>query len=319
MEETVDDLLRVAEREEREAERDEAWSVGLRNRRREVAGTSLGKRRLRQAMRLVPKLPGLRSYAAWIAPRRLRLEYPTIRIPGLPAGLAGLRIGFLTDIHHDRGRPLAILERGVELLNDAEPDVIILGGDYVVGRSRGFAPCARLLGRLRAPLGVFGILGNHDHWGSADVIAAHLGTVGVTMLRNASRRLLAPGGAPFWLVGLDTAMRERADFDAALAGVPEGEFRLLLAHEPDVADALGARGVRVGLQLSGHTHGGQIVAPGLGPLILPPLGQRYLRGFYHTPAGPLYVSRGLGGAPPFLRFNSPPEVTLLTLAPEGSA
>ncbi len=321
MSDTTDELVRQADREARETERDEAWyedwSLGLRGRQHQVAGASPGHRLFRRVLRLLPRFPGLRWYAARVAPRRLRLERVAVPLPGLPAALAGLRIGFLTDIHHDPGRPLTLLRRGVALINAAAPDIIVLGGDYVVGRGRDFAPCAALLGRLRAPLGVYAVLGNHDHWAGADAVAAQLTAAGVTVLRNASRRIAGPGDAPLWILGLDTSVRERADPDATLAGVPEGEFRLLLAHEPDVADTLGARGFRADLQLSGHTHGGQVVLPLAGPLILPILGRRYLRGLYRTPVGALYVSRGLGGVPPFLRLNAPPEVTLLTLTPDA--
>ncbi|HEY8598829.1 MAG TPA: hypothetical protein VIL85_10395 [Thermomicrobiales bacterium] len=133
----------------------------------------------------------------------------------------------------------------------------------------------------------------------------------MTVLRNDARRLAAPGGDPCWLVGLDTAFQGRADPDAALARVPAGSCRIVLLHEPDGADALARRGVRADLLLAGHTHGGQVALPGLGPILLPPLGRRYVRGCHATPAGPLYVSRGLGALPPFTRLGAPPEVVFL--------
>ncbi len=107
------------------------------------------------------------------------------------------------------------------------------------------------------------------------------------------------------------ASRRRVDLDAAFAGVPEGSFRILLAHEPDMADHLD--GHRVDLQLSGHTHGGQVVLPLVGPLILPILGRRYIKGLDRLATHTLYTSRGLGGVPPFARLNCPPEATVLTL------
>ena len=258
------------------------------------------------------RLPGLRWYAERIAPRRLRLERVAVPLAALPAGLAGLRIGFLTDIHHDPDWPLALLERGIALLQAAEPDLILLGGDYVVDRADGFAPCAALLGRLRAPLGVYAILGNHDYRPGGEALAAQLAAAGPVLLRNEAVRLGAPDDDPLWVVGLDDALRGQPDFAAASARVPAGEFALLLAHEPDIADQLNSD--RVGLQLSGHTHGGQVVLPGFGPPLLPALGRRYLRGLRHDAGHPVYTSRGLGAVPPYLRFNCPPEVTLLTLA-----
>jgi hypothetical protein len=272
---------------------------------------------LGRLFRLISYLPGLRLYAEQLAPRWVRLERAAVPVPGLPAGLAGLRIGLLTDVHYDPRRPLAILERGVALLNAAAPDVIVLGGDYVDRRAIGFDRCAATLGRLRAPLGTYAILGNHDYWPGADLIAAKLAAAGPVVLRNRGCRLLAPGGTPFWLVGLDDAARGHDDLDVALAGVPEGDTRVLLAHEPDVADKVAARGLRFALQLSGHTHGGQVVLPIVGSPVLPRLGRRYVAGLYETPSGPVYTSRGIGSVPPYLRFRSPPEVAVLTLTNAG--
>src|SRR5689334_10814061 len=176
------------------------------------------------------RLPGMRWYARCIAPRHLRLERVAVPIAGLPAGLAGLRIGFLADIHHDPDRPLALLERGIALLRAAAPDVILLGGDYIVDRADGFAPCAALLGRLHAPLGVFAVLGNHDYRPGGEAIGAQLAAAGLVVLRNEAVRLAAPGGAPCWVIGLDDALRGRPDFVAATARVPADEFKVLLAH-----------------------------------------------------------------------------------------
>ncbi len=263
---------------------------------------------------IVARLPPLRWYAAHVAPRRLRCERIDVPLDGLPTGLDGLRIGFLSDTHHAPGRPLTMLARGITLLHAASPDLILHGGDYVVDDLADFAPCAALLGQLRAPLGVYGVYGNHDyraHRASTSELAAQLAPTGLRLLRNESVRLSTPGGAPFWLVGLDDALRGHPDLATAVAGVPGDEFRLLLAHEPDIADHLGGR--RIDLQLSGHSHGGQVVLPGFGPPLLPALGRRYVRGLCHAPTHPVYTSRGLGTVPPFVRFNCPPEVTVLTL------
>lgn len=309
----------VAEYDDAEAEAvesvsDEGLYLELGGRRILISGNSRTKRLSRKLFRLIPRLPGMRHYTTHFAPRKVRLERVMVALPALPDGLAGLTIGLLTDAHHDAGRPVAILERGVALLNAAEPDLILLGGDYVVSRATDFARCAAVLGRLRAPLGVYAILGNHDYWAGGDRIAAMLTAAGLTMLRNDARRLIAPGGEPFWVVGLDDVARGHADIRTALAGVPEDEFRLLLAHEPDVADRPEFRRERIDLQLSGHTHGGQVVLPLLGAPLLPNQGERYVRGLYPTPTGAIYTSRGIGGVPPYIRFRCPPEVTVLTLA-----
>jgi predicted MPP superfamily phosphohydrolase len=183
--------------------------------------------------------------------------------------LAGLRIGLITDIHHEPHRPVALLARAVALLNAAAPDVILLGGDYVNSTARDFDRPLALIARLRAPLGVYGVLGNHDYWAGGDYLAARLAGVGVTILRNEARRLRAPGGGVWWLVGADSTVRGHDDLDAAFAPVPPGEFRLLLAHEPEVADGVARRGLVADLQLSGHSHGGQVVLPFVGAPLLP--------------------------------------------------
>lgn len=305
--------------DQREMVFDEGLFLGLGKRSQRLQSRGLARQVLRNLANLALLLPGLRLYAERVAPRRLRLERVVVPLPGLPPGLDGLRIGFLTDIHHDRGRPLALLARGVELLNAAAPDLILLGGDYVNSRAAGFDRCAALLGRLHAPLGVYAVLGNHDYWAGGDLIAAKVAAAGPVVLRNAARRLDAPGGAPLWLIGLDDAARRHDDFAAALAGVPEDACCLLLAHEPEVADNPAGQDGRIALQLSGHTHGGQVVLPFIGPPLLPTLGRGYISGLNQAPTRPVYTSRGLGGVPPYIRLNCPPEVTLLTLIrPSGA-
>jgi len=269
-----------------------------------------------EALHLLGRLPLITLHSRYIAPRSLHLETVRVGLPTVMPELAGLRVGFITDIHHEPGRPIALLERAIRLLREESPDLILLGGDYVNSVARDFDRPLALLARLRAPLGVYGVLGNHDYWAGGDYLASRLASIGVTMLRNEARRLRAPGGGHFWLVGVDSAVRRHDDLEGALVPIPADDFRLLLAHEPEVADMVMRRGLRVDLQLSGHSHGGQVVLPRIGAPMLPRLGRRYIRGLYTTP--PIYTSRGLGAVPPYLRFNSPPEVTVITLArPKG--
>ncbi len=260
---------------------------------------------------IIGRFPPITYHGEHIAPRSLHLEEILAPLPRVTPELAGLRIGLITDIHHEPHRPTALRKRAVALLHAATPDVILLGGDYVNSVARDFERSLALLAQLHAPLGVYGVLGNHDYWAGADYLAARLTQVGITVLRNESRRLCAPLGAPWWLVGVDSSTRAHDDLEAALAPVPADEFRLLLAHEPEVADIVVQRGLNVDLQLSGHSHGGQIVLPFVGAPMLPRLGRRYIRGWHPNP--PIYTSRGLGAVPPYLRFNSAPEVTVLTL------
>jgi uncharacterized protein len=261
------------------------------------------------------RLPGAALYARHVAPRRLRLEAVRVPVPNLPDSLDGVRVGFATDIHFEPDRPTALLERGVSLLNEAAPDLMLLGGDYVNSTAKGFERPLALLGQLRAPLGVFAVLGNHDYWAGGDYIAARLASAGIRVLRNEAERMVAPDGRPWWLVGTDSASRGHHDIEQAFACLPPRGFRLLLAHEPEVADLVKARGLRADLQLSGHSHGGQIVLPKIGPPLLPRLGRRYVRGLHREPV--VYTSRGVGGVPPYIRLNCPAEVAVLTLTRAG--
>jgi predicted MPP superfamily phosphohydrolase len=170
------------------------------------------------------------------------------------------------------------------------------------------------LAALAAPLGVFAIPGNHDYWTDIDVVMAALRAAGLVLLRNASHRLEVDG-VPLWLVGVDDVWEQHNDLQAALANVPVAEPALLLVHEPDFADEAVQTPHRILLQLSGHSHGGQVHLPLLGRPILPWLGQKYPVGLGLVPGSTLqvYTSRGIGVIAPPVRFNCRPEVALLTL------
>jgi predicted MPP superfamily phosphohydrolase len=248
------------------------------------------------------------AYTFLVEPRWLALERVEIALEGLPPQLDGLRLTFLSDLHRGPQIEREYIARAVDLARQAGGDLVLLGGDYVT-KSAGFASsCAEELARLRAPAGVYACLGNHDHWTDADAVAGALVRAGVRVLRNEGLEV-ADG---LWLAAVDDVWERRADLDAALAGVPPGVTAVLLAHEPDFADVTAADG-RVALQLSGHSHGGQVHLPFLGSPILPYLAQRYPAGLYHVGRMRLYVTRGVGLVAPAVRFNCRPEVTLLTL------
>ena len=154
------------------------------------------------------------------------------------------------------------------------------------------------------------MLGNHDHWTDAEIVHRVLAERGITVLRNASF-VLERGNKRLWIAGIDDAYEGKADLPAALAEVPTGEATILLAHEPDYADYVAPFPVDV--QLSGHSHGGQVRLPGIGPLILPALARKYHTGRYRVGSLQLCTSRGIGVINPPVRFNCPPEVTLITL------
>jgi predicted MPP superfamily phosphohydrolase len=248
--------------------------------------------------------------ALWREPHRLRAEYLTLTFPGLPAGLDGLRLAQLSDLHRSLAVSQAEIERAVALTNALEPELVLLTGDYVTLGRRYAEPCAAALSALQAPLGRYAVLGNHDHWVSPKHVGGALQDAGITVLRNR----VAPvrrGSDDLWIVGVDDAAVNLADLALALTGVPPAAFKIALLHEPDVADRMAHHPVQ--LQLSGHSHGGQVRLPGIGAVHLPPLGRKYPMGLRRVGPLLLYTSRGVGRVQPAVRFNCPPEVTLITL------
>ena len=247
------------------------------------------------------------AYMRRFEPTHPTLERVTLRLPMLPSALDGLRIGQITDTH--LGQPFAAdnLHWAVEQMRCEQPDLIALTGD-LAGLREGIPEIPPLLGQLRAPLGVYAVPGNHDYWeGLADVHAA-LMLADIPLLMNEHRHLRW-NGADLWLAGIDEIWDGSPNLAAALNGVPRDAFTVLLAHSPDIADNAAEYGFAV--QLSGHTHGGHLRLPLIGPFARPRYGLRYVMGLYQVGAMTLYVSRGLGGVP--LRLLCRPEATILTL------
>ncbi len=245
-------------------------------------------------------------------PYRPVLERVAFVLPDDHAGLAGLRIGFVTDTHVNPFFRRADLQRGVDLIAAERPDLILLGGDYISEATRYIDEAAPVLGELarRAPLGGFAVLGNHDLGGHTPAVVAGLERQGIRMLRND----VVPipfGGDTLWVAGIDDTLLGQPLPAAAFARIPDGAATLCLWHEPDAADI--ATGFGPFAQLSGHSHGGQIRLPILGELAVPIGGRRYPVGAYDIDGMQLYVSRGLGTYRPPVRFRCSPEVTLVTL------
>ncbi len=269
------------------------------------------------------------GYSYRVEPRWLSVEQVRITLPRpagnghgghaapagtarrLPAGLRGLRIVQLSDLHRGPINTVADIGRAVDLALAQQPDLIVLTGDYVSTQAGYADSLVPILARLRAPLGVYGVLGNHDYWTNAGRVAQALRRAGVHLLRNAAVPLARDGGR-IWLAGVEDIWEGGDDLPAALRPVPPGETVILLAHEPDYADTAAAHGVA--LQLSGHTHGGQVRLPGLGGLVLPYMARKYPIGLNRAGDTLVYTNRGIGSHPLGLRLNCRPEVTVLTLA-----
>ena len=229
--------------------------------------------------------------------------------PQLPAEFDGARVALVTDVHAGAVRSAAFTQQVVDLVNEQEPDLIVLAGDLVDGKAARYAPELAPLADLRAPLGVFATTGNHEMFEDTVNWVSAFEDGGLVVLGNESVPL-ERGGATMVLAGVHDAIGEGVfapDYDAALAGVdPEG-FTLLAAHQPLQAFDVEGRGVD--LQVSGHTHGGQ-----MWPInYLVPLQQPMLEGRGDVAGTPVITSRGAGAWGPAIRVAAPPEVPIITL------
>jgi predicted MPP superfamily phosphohydrolase len=203
----------------------------------------------------------------------------------------------------------AHLERAVAAANELHPDLIALTGDYISQDRMYAAPCAEVVGKLRARYGVYAVLGNHDHWTDATLIADLFRAEGIRMLINEGSRMDVRGET-FWLAGVDDTMVGLEDISLSLAGSREDEFRLLLAHNPIILRR--AARANVDLVLSGHTHGGQVTwRPEKNQSGRPR--RRMLRGLGRRSNTQIYVTRGLGTVVLPIRYGCPPEISVLEL------
>lgn len=242
----------------------------------------------------------------------LSLERVEITIKRLPKKLDGFRIIHLSDIHHSPFTSLDHIKRAVKVANRLKPDMFVLTGDYVSHEPEYIEPVARVLGGLDAEFGTHACLGNHDHWTDADMVANHFRAHGVNMMVNEGFRFEARGAA-FWLAGVDDHMVGRTDLVAALRGSYPDEMKLLLAHNPIIFRHSVREGID--LTLSGHTHGGQVkmkTAAGIPQKRL--IRRRKLTaGLHHRKDSHIYITRGIGTVVLPIRYQCPPEISLLEL------
>ena len=235
-----------------------------------------------------------------------------ILMTGLPPAFEGIRIALLSDFHHGPVVPAVMIRDAVRLANSLQPDLVALTGDFIQRGKEWAAGCFRELSLLQAPLGIFGVLGNHDHYAqAAGTVRRAMGAAGIHDLTNRGLDLQRDGNT-LRLCGVGDLWTEKQDLRSALGRADRPDSVILLSHNPDYAERL--RDDRVGLVLSGHTHGGQCVFPLIGAPILPSrYGQKYASGLCRSPVAKVFVTTGVGHSSLPLRFNCPAEVALLTL------
>ncbi|HXV77227.1 MAG TPA: metallophosphoesterase [Candidatus Polarisedimenticolaceae bacterium] len=261
-----------------------------------------------------PWVPGIGIPYSGLLGRQLVLSEATIALAGLPAAFERMRILLITDIHAGPFVDPPTLDELFERLCRLEPDLILIGGDVSSSSIREIDRSRAAFERLAAPLGVWAVLGNHDHYtGRPAAVIERLASYGIRTLSNRSVALLRDGER-LSLAGVDDLLMGKADLDAALDdAVPPV---VLLSHNPDLLFAAARRGVA--LMLSGHTHAGQIRLPGLGVLVRQSR-FRLDQGRYRFRQTELVVSRGVGAVGIPWRVQCPPEVVLLTLGRQPSS
>jgi predicted MPP superfamily phosphohydrolase len=261
----------------------------------------------------------LAAYGGTHARHEIEVTHRTLRVRDLPDAFVGFRFVQLSDIHLEEYTEAWFLKRAVDLINQLNPELVLITGDFV---SRGPASdkyawraagtAAEVLEGLKAPQR-YACLGNHDVGVGAGHVIAPLAAHGTPMLID-SYIPIERGSDYFWLCGSDDAGTRDPDLNLAVPDAPSAPV-ILMCHEPDYVDHVirHPRFPWIDAMLSGHTHGGQVRLPVLGPLILPPMGKKYIEGSFRFGDMELYVNRGLGTVGLPLRLNCPAEITQFTM------
>ena len=264
-------------------------------------------------------MAGVALYSGEVARHEIDIIHRPIAISNLPDPFNNFRIVQISDIHLDEFTEPFFLERVIHQVNNLSPDLVLITGDFVTMGAFTFISarhaahrCAEILATLTSPLR-YAILGNHDVTVGASMVTRALTNNGTPVLIN-QHTPIERNGSRLWLCGVEDPGTSHPDLDLTIPTRPDGPV-ILMAHEPDFADVVTQhpRGPIVDLMLSGHTHGGQINLPFLGPLVLPPMGKKYAHGIFRFNQMQLYVNRGIGTVGIPFRLNCPPEITVITL------
>ena len=237
----------------------------------------------------------------------LSIERVEITLSRLPKKLDGFRIVHLSDIHHSPFTNLDHIARAVTVSSQLNADLVALTGDYVSHEAKYIDPVAKVLGEIKSRNGVYACLGNHDHWTDAEKVTRSLDKAGIRVLINEGLRFES-GDSSFWLAGVDDHMVGRTDLPSALKGSFPDEFKLLLAHNPIIFRR--AARYQVDLTLSGHTHGGQVRVRDNDQRLIR---RRRTAGLHQLKDSQMYITRGIGTVVLPIRFQCPPEISVLEL------
>jgi len=235
-----------------------------------------------------------------------------LSLPRLSAAFQGYKIVQISDFHIGTSLDRSKLAEIVTLVNNLQPDLVAITGDFVTFDPQAYvSDLVDTLSGLIPRDGTVAVLGNHDHWTDPQVVRSMLKEAGIVALDN-TVFTLARGAECLHIAGVDDFMNRKARLDRVLHRLPPRGAAILLAHEPDFADRSVVSG-RFDLQLSGHSHGGQVYLNSLGPIFLPRYARKYPAGLYQLDGMYLYTNRGLGTAEFKIRLNCRAEITCFTL------
>jgi hypothetical protein len=258
-------------------------------------------------------------YMSKFEPNWLEVTNIKLKLPRLPKSFSGFRLVQISDLHFGGWMDVERLDEVLSAVSSLSPDLLAITGDFTLGHFRRseqedrerYADLVRVLSNYSGEYPIVGANGNHDDWVNPSVMQWIFQSSGMFDLNN-TVYVLKSGGESLYMAGVDNIWYGRDQLDLVQAQIPRDECAILLAHEPDFADT-SARDGRFDLQISGHSHGGQIVLPFVGPPVLPRLGRKYPQGLFQVGNMFQYTNRGVGMIPPYLRFNCRPEITVFTL------
>lgn len=254
------------------------------------------------------------SYARYLEPKQLKITKHQLQSAKIPKSFDGIRMVLFSDTHLGFNYTAEQFSHLLNIINEEAPDIILFTGDLLDAPNRyeEIGKITQLLKELRAPLGKFSIYGNHDHGGyGSDIIKRIMKEANFELLINQHQKLYNKMNDYIYICGLDDGMLGKPDPKKTLQDVEPHVFTILLAHQPDLVKTI--ENLPVDVQLSGHSHGGQVQLPFVGPIFTPVGATTYVEGFYQVGSTQLYVNRGIGTTRVPFRFLSPPELTIFTL------
>ncbi len=253
-------------------------------------------------------------YVFQIEPSWFDIVPVNLTIPELDPAFDGFKIVQISDIHADTSMNRRKLNKIVEIVNQQQPDIVAITGDFFTYKpdAVGTNLLETALKKLTPKDKTVAVLGNHDYWFDSSPISEILSQSNILELSN-SVYTIERGQARLNIAGVDDYMVKKSRLDSVIAQLPTDDVAILLVHEPDFAD-ISAATERFSLEISGHSHGGQVRIPFWQPDVLPPYGRKYPLGMYQVGNMIQYTNRGVGMVPPAVRFNCRPEITVFTLA-----